>query len=293
MRRTALLRSDHLSDGTNEAGPSPAQQRLFVVIFKADTPAGKLFDVLLILAIVTSVAAVMLSTVNGIAASYGQIFYYAEWAFTVLFTIEYLTRLYCVKEPAGYARSFYGVVDLVSVLPTYLELLFTGAGYILVVRIVRILRVFRILRLSRYVGEADALMEALLASRRKIFVFLYAIITLVVIFGSLMYLIEGPERGFTSIPRGVYWSIVTLTTVGYGDITPSTPLGQTLSAIIMIMGYGIIAVPTGIYASELSHVIQRRRRVVVCPSCQLVGHEDDASYCKRCGANLSAPATET
>ncbi len=263
------------------------------MIFKADTPAGKLFDVLLILAIIASVLAVMLSTVNGIAMQYGQIFYLAEWVFTVLFTLEYLTRLACVKHPRIYARSFYGVVDLLSVLPTYLELIITGATYMLVIRILRILRVFRVLKLSRYVGEADALMEALAASRRKIFVFLYAIVTLVVIFGSLMYLIEGPEHGFTSIPRGVYWSIVTLTTVGYGDITPTTPLGQSLSAIIMVMGYGIIAVPTGIYASELTHVIQRRRRIVVCPSCQLVGHEDDASFCKRCGTNLSAASSDT
>lgn len=281
-----------MTDGNNEAGAGRLRQWLFIVIFKADTAAGKLFDVLLIVAIVISVLAVMLSTVNGIAWSYGEIFFVAEWVFTVVFTLEYLTRLFCVKRPSVYARSFFGIIDLLSVLPTYLELLVTGASYMLVIRIFRILRVFRILKLTRYVGEADALMEALTASRRKIFVFLYAVITLVVIFGSLMYLIEGPTRGFTSIPRGVYWSIVTLTTVGYGDITPATPLGQALSAVIMIMGYGIIAVPTGIYASELSHVIQRRRRVVVCPSCELVGHEDDASFCKRCGTSLSAIVTQ-
>jgi voltage-gated potassium channel len=286
------LSSDLLSDGKHDAGPSALQQRLFVIIFKADTPGGKLFDVLLIIAVVMSVLAVMLSTVDGVAADYGQIFFVAEWAFTIVFTFEYVLRLYCVRQHGVYARSFYGIVDLLSVVPTYLELMVTGAGYLLVIRIFRILRVFRVLKLSRYVGEADALMEALAASRRKIVVFLYAVITLVVIFGSLMYLVEGPERGFTSIPRGVYWSIVTLTTVGYGDITPSTPLGQTLSAIIMIMGYGIIAVPTGIYASELSNVIQRRRRILVCPSCQLLGHEDDASFCKRCGTNLGAATPE-
>ncbi len=287
-----MFSPDLLSDGKHDAGPGALRQRLFVLIFKADTPGGKLFDVLLIIAVVMSVLAVMLSTVNGIAADYGQIFFVAEWVFTIVFTLEYVLRLYCVRRPGVYARSFYGIVDLVSVLPTYLELMVTGAGYLLVIRIFRILRVFRVLKLSRYVGEADALMEALTASRRKIFVFLYAVITLVVIFGSLMYLVEGPQRGFTSIPRGVYWAIVTLTTVGYGDITPSTPLGQTLSAVIMIMGYGIIAVPTGIYASELSNVIQRRRRILVCPSCQLVGHEDDASFCKRCGTNLGAAAPE-
>ncbi len=286
------MSSNLLSDGKHDAGPGALQQQLFVIIFKADTPGGKLFDVLLIIAIIFSVLAVMLSTVNGIASDYGQIFFVAEWVFTIVFTLEYVLRLYCVRRHGVYARSFYGVVDLLSVLPTYLELMVTGAGYLLVIRIFRILRVFRVLKLSRYVGEADALMEALTASRRKIFVFLYAVITLVVIFGSLMYLVEGPQRGFTSIPRGVYWSIVTLTTVGYGDITPSTPLGQTLSAVIMIMGYGIIAVPTGIYASELSNVIQRRRRILVCPSCQLVGHEDDASFCKRCGTNLGAAAPE-
>lgn len=286
------MSSNLLSDGKHDAGPGALQQQLFVIIFKADTPGGKLFDVLLIIAIIFSVLAVMLSTVNGIASDYGQIFFVAEWVFTIVFTLEYVLRLYCVRRHGVYARSFYGIVDLLSVLPTYLELMVTGAGYLLVIRIFRILRVFRVLKLSRYVGEADALMEALTASRRKIFVFLYAVITLVVIFGSLMYLVEGPQRGFTSIPRGVYWSIVTLTTVGYGDITPSTPLGQTLSAVIMIMGYGIIAVPTGIYASELSNVIQRRRRILVCPSCQLVGHEDDASFCKRCGTNLGAAAPE-
>jgi voltage-gated potassium channel len=282
-----------LTDGQNEAGSGRLRQWLFIVIFKADTRGGKLFDVLLLLAIVLSVLAVMLSTVNAIAMTYRQVFVVAELIFTILFTLEYLARLYCVKNAGVYARSFYGVVDVLSVLPTYLELMVTGASYMLVIRIFRILRVFRVLKLTRYVGEADALMEALTASRRKIFVFLYAIVTLVVIFGSLMYLIEGPQRGFTSIPRGVYWSIVTLTTVGYGDITPTTPLGQALSAVIMIMGYGIIAVPTGIYASELTHVIQRRRQVLVCPSCQLVGHEDDASFCKRCGTNLSATPADS
>jgi len=270
----------------NDPGGDGIREKLFTIIFGSDTPAGQAFDVFLIIMILLSVTAVMLDTVAGVNARYGEILYVAEWFFTIIFTIEYLVRLWVVKSPKQYATSFFGLVDLLSIIPTYLSLIFTGAQYMLVIRILRILRVFRVLKLARYVGETDALMQALKNSRRKILVFLYTILTLVIVFGALMYLIEGPENGVTSIPRGVYWAIVTLTTVGYGDISPVTPLGQTLASIIMIMGYGIIAVPTGIYAAELSHVIQQARSLHACSSCGAVGHDNDAGFCRKCGERL-------
>jgi len=278
---------DLLNDGQNQAGEAAWQQRLFVLIFKHHTRAGRLFDIVLILAILASVAVLLLSTVERYSARYGQLFYLLEWGFTVLFTLEYALRLACVKHTRSYARSFYGMVDLVAILPTYLQLILQGASYLLVVRIIRILRIFRVLKLTRYMSEANALVEALTASRRKILVFIYTVFTLVVLFGSLMYLVEGREHGFTSIPVSIYWSIVTLTTVGYDDIAPQTPLGQMIASIVMIMGYGIIAVPTGIFAAELGQVMVRRRRVnQACPRCDLTSHEEDARFCRRCGGEL-------
>lgn len=274
------------TDGRNEAGDGELRRRAFVVIFQSRTPAGKLFDVVLILAIVASVTVLMLDSVGDISARYGTVLKGIEWAFTILFTIEYVARLWCVKSPRVYATSFYGVVDLLAVLPTYLALFVTGSGYLLVIRILRILRLFRVLKLARYVSAADALIEAMVQSWRKILVFLYVIVTLVVIFGSLMFLIEGPANGFTSIPRGVYWGIVTLTTVGFGDIVPQTALGQFVASIVMIMGYGIIAVPTGIYAAELREVMTRRRTRRKCPECGRTGHDEDAHFCKFCGARF-------
>ncbi|MGW8369944.1 MAG: ion transporter [Gammaproteobacteria bacterium] len=275
-----------LSDGNNEAGDAQWQKQLFVVIFKTDTRAGKLFDLILIAAIIASVVTISLYTVEPIRDKHATLIFRAEWLFTIIFTIEYLLRLACVRQPIRYARSFYGIIDLLAVLPSYLELLLTGSGYLMLIRILRVLRVFRVLKLRRYVGEADSLVSALRASARKILVFVFAVITLVVIFGSIMYLVEGAESGFTSIPRGIYWSIVTLTTVGYGDITPQTPLGQFISAIIMIMGYGIIAVPTGIYAAELGQAIQREKMEAICPACGALDHDSDAAYCKKCGKAL-------
>jgi len=270
----------------NDPGGGGIREETFTIIFGSDTPAGKAFDVFLILMIVLSVVAVMLDTVANVRVRYGEILYVAEWFFTIIFTIEYLVRLWAVKSARQYATSFFGLVDLLSIVPTYLSLIFTGAQYMLVIRVLRILRVFRVLKLARYVGEADALMLALRNGRRKILVFLYTILTLVVVFGALMYLIEGDEGGFTSIPRGVYWAIVTLTTVGYGDISPVTPIGQALASIIMVMGYGIIAVPTGIYAAELSHVIRQARSLHACGSCGAVGHDNDAAFCRKCGKRL-------
>ncbi|MEM9305570.1 MAG: ion transporter, partial [Pseudomonadota bacterium] len=249
---------------------------LFRVIFGHQTPAGRRFDLVLIILIVCSVVAVLLDSIETINARWGEALLAAEWIFTAVFTIEYFVRLAIVDRPWRYARSFYGIVDLLSVLPTYLSLIFTGANSLLVIRVLRILRVFRILKLVRYLGEANMLVTALKASRRKILVFVISVLSLVVIFGAIMYLVEGPERGFTSIPRSMYWAIVTLTTVGYGDISPVTPLGQAIASVIMILGYGIIAVPTGIYTAELSQELRRdydRRR---CGECGREGHERDA-----------------
>jgi voltage-gated potassium channel len=280
------------TDGRNEAGEGKLRRRIFVVIFQSRTPGGKLFDVLLILSIVASVTAIMLDSVAAIDARYGTFLKRIEWIFTILFTIEYLARLWCVRSARTYATSFYGLVDLLAILPTYLALFITGSGYLLVIRILRILRLFRVLKLARYVTAADALVEAMVQSWRKIVVFLYVIVTLVVIFGSLMFLVEGPENGFTSIPRGVYWGVVTLTTVGFGDIVPHTALGQAIASIVMIMGYGIIAVPTGIYAAELRDVMTRRRTLRKCPECSRTGHDEDADFCKFCGATFAADSSE-
>ncbi len=279
---------DHLlTDGQNEAGSAAWQQWLFVLIFKHDTPTGKLFDLLLIVAILASVLVLALSTVSRFHFQYSTWFYYLEWIFTVCFTLEYLLRLACVKSKRTYSGSFYGIVDLLAFLPSYLQLIVQGASYLLIVRIIRILRIFRILKLTRYVGEADALMEAVHASRRKILVFIYVVFTLVVVCGSIMYLIEGEEHGFTSIPASIYWAVVTLTTVGYGDISPQTPMGQFIASLVMVMGYGIIAVPTGIFAAELGQVMVRRRHNDKrCRACGLTGHDDDAAYCRGCGSSL-------
>jgi voltage-gated potassium channel len=266
--------------------PNKLRARLHEIIFEADTPAGKLFDVLLIGSIIVSVSMVMLDSVNSIQARYGRLLYLGEWLFTILFTIEYFLRLYCVRRPMAYATSFFGLVDLLAVLPTYLSIFFPGTQYLLVIRILRVLRIFRVLKLVQYLGEARLLSHALRASRRKIIVFLFVVLTLVVIFGSLMYLIEDPESGFTSIPQSIYWTIVTLTTVGYGDISPQTGVGQTIAAMIMIIGYGIIAVPTGIVTAELSVVYKKSVSTQACPECSAEGHDSDAKFCKFCGSRL-------
>lgn len=259
---------------------------LHEVIFEADTGAGKLFDIVLIAGIVLSVIAVCLDSVGAIRINYGTFLYGAEWFFTILFTVEYVLRLLSVGRPMRYATSFFGVVDLLAVVPTYLSLFFPGSQYLLVIRILRILRIFRVLKLVQYLGEARVLSQGLYASRRKIIVFLFAVLTLVVIFGSFMYLIEGPQNGFTSIPRSIYWAIVTLTTVGYGDISPQTNIGQALAAVIMIMGYGIIAVPTGIVTVELARAQEKNVSTQACPECSAEGHDIDAVYCKSCAAKL-------
>lgn len=257
------------------------------VIFGYSTPAGKLFDMAVIVLIVLSVVAVMLDSVHSISLHYSGSLKTAEWVFTGLFSLEYLMRLYSARERPRYAFSFFGIVDLLAVLPSYLSLLVPHSHFLLTVRVLRVLRIFRILKLARYVGEAGTLQRALRASRYKISVFLAAVIAIVVIVGSIMYLIEGPAHGFTSIPTSIYWAIVTLTTVGYGDISPHTPLGQTVAAFLMVLGYGIIAVPTGIVTVELGRANESRSSLT-CPRCARDGHEHDARYCKFCGAALQA-----
>lgn len=260
---------------------------LFEVIFESDTPAGKGFDVALIVCILLSVAAVMLDSVASIREHYGTWLYAVEWFFTVLFTAEYALRLLCVGKPMRYAVSFFGVVDLLAILPTYLSLLVFGSRYLAVVRVLRVLRVFRVLKLGHHTKEATVLKDALYASRRKILVFLAVVLTLVVIVGALMYMIEGrTNEGFSSIPRSVYWAIVTLTTVGYGDISPRTGVGQCLAALVMILGYSIIAVPTGIVTVEWSRARTAGTSGQACPNCSAEGHDKDAVHCKFCGAKL-------
>jgi len=271
---------------TKSSSISKSQQKLHEIIFEADTPAGKTFDILLIIGIVLSILMVMLDSVSAIQNSYGSFLYAAEWFFTILFTIEYMLRLYCVGRPILYARSFFGIVDLLAVLPTYLSIFLPGSHYFLVIRLLRVLRIFRVLKLVKYLGEARILMDALRASRRKIIVFLFAVLTMVIIFGSLMYFIESKESGFTSIPRSIYWAIVTLTTVGYGDISPKTGMGQFLAAMIMILGYAIIAIPTGIVTVEMATAFSKKISTQACPECSAEGHDHDATYCKYCGAKL-------
>ena len=259
------------------------------IVFEADTQAGKLFDVILLWLILASVAVVLLESVASIRSEYGGILRGMEWTFTVLFTIEYITRLACIGRPLRYAASFFGLVDLIAILPAYMGLFIEGAQLFMVLRSVRLLRAFRIFKLARYLGEAKLLMQALRASRPKISVFLGGVLVIVVIVGALMYVIEGDQSGFTSIPRSIYWAIVTLTTVGYGDIAPRTTIGQILAASLMVLGYGILAVPTGVVSVELAQAAKKTERTVstqACPACGAEGHDPDALYCKHCGTKL-------
>lgn len=275
-----------MSPAKNNTKSAPWRGKLFEVIFEADTPAGKWFDIVLIISILVSVVIVMLDSVGPVRGKYGPILYALEWFFTILFTLEYILRLSCVGRPIKYAVSFFGIIDLLAILPTYMSLLFFGSRYLLVVRVLRVLRIFRVLKLGHHTKEAVVLKKALYASRRKILVFIFVVLTMVVIIGALIYLIEGQENGFTSIPRSIYWAIVTLTTVGYGDISPKTGVGQFLAAIVMILGYSIIAVPTGIVTVELSQAYKEKSNTQACPDCSAEGHDSDALYCKFCGTKL-------
>ena len=262
------------------------RKRLFVIIFGTETPAGKAFDVALLWAILLSILAVMLESVNTIEMRYGNFLRTIEWIFTGIFTLEYLARIISIQKPVRYMLSFYGIIDLLALIPTYLTLFLVGGQYLLVVRALRLLRVFRIFKLSRYMGEAGTLRKAMQNSRHKITVFLGVVFAIVVITGTLMYMIEGGENGFTSIPRSIYWAIVTLTTVGYGDIAPQTVIGQFLASLIMIMGYAIIAVPTGIVTAEIAYADRREKLKNQCEHCGATGHDNDARFCKNCGAKL-------
>jgi voltage-gated potassium channel len=265
---------------------SPLRDTIHDVIFTHDDPPARAFDVVLIIAILASVAVIMLDSVPAVAARYGRWLRAAEWAFTVLFTIEYALRLWSGRHPWRYARSFYGVVDLLAILPTYLAVVLPQARFFVALRVLRVLRVFRILKLAHYVREGAVLGAALRASRYKITVFVLTVLTVVVVVGALMYLIEGPASGFTSIPQGVYWAIVTLTTVGYGDIAPATVPGRLLASALMVLGYGIIAVPTGIVTLELDRASRRPDTGRPCPGCGVDRHDTDARYCRYCGTPL-------
>ncbi len=285
--------SPRIDDGKHHGhAPGSLRARLNEIIFGYETPAGRLFDIVLIVAILLSVLAVLLDSVAGLHARYLLQFRVLEWGFTALFTLEYLLRLYSSCAPRRYALSFFGLVDLFSILPTYLAFVWPEASFLLVIRILRVLRIFRIFKLIRYMGEANVLSRALWQSRRKVLVFLFSVLTLQVIFGSVMFLVEGPDHGFTSIPVSIYWSIVTMTTVGFGDIVPRTDLGRLIASMTMMTGYAIIAVPTGIVSSELMNEFQSQRKQdthdfgIVCPNCRRKGHDRDANYCKQCGQAL-------
>lgn len=276
-------------------GP-PWRGQLYNILFETDTRSGRVFDVVLMVAILASVLVVMLDSVESIMLRHGLLLLAAEWVFTVLFTLEYAGRLASVESKRRYALSFFGIVDLLAIIPTYLSLLLPGTRFLVIIRVLRVLRVFRVLKLVRYLGEARTLARAMAASRYRIIVFLITVLTMVVILGSFMYLIEGPDAGFTSIPVSVYWAVVTLTTVGFGDITPNTPVGQLLAVIIMLLGYGMIAVPTGIVSVEMVYAARAAGRTgvvppgtagdMVCSSCRAAEHDPDARFCKTCGGTV-------
>jgi voltage-gated potassium channel len=265
------------------------REKLKEIIFEADTPSGKRFDVWLLVAIIVSVLVVLLDSVPDLNQRYGSLFYIIEWVVTILFTIEYFIRIYISDKRLKYLTSFFGIIDLLSILPTFLGLFIVGSHSLIAIRILRLLRIFRVLKLIAFMNESDVLLNALYRSKQKIFVFIYAVMILTVIVGTLMYIIEGADSGFTSIPRSIYWSIVTLTTVGYGDIAPQTVLGQTLASVIMILGYGIIAVPTGIVGTELRKAAVSKSKKV-CPYCKFDGIDIDDVFCRKCGYQLSKTA---
>ena len=254
------------------------------IIFGTTTIYGKLFDIGLIVSIMLSVIVVMLDSISGYHETYGDLFYLLEWVFTILFTIEYGLRIYCIRLPSSYIFSFFGIIDLLAIIPTYLSVLFPGAAVFSVIRVLRVLRVFRVLKLVQFMGEAEQLRKAMYASKNKIFVFLFYVMTLVVILGSVMYLVEGEESAFDNIPRSIYWAIVTLTTVGYGDISPQTNLGQVIAAMIMIIGYSIIAVPTGIVTSAMRFTENKQQ--MQCAVCEDKNQRKGSKFCNNCGAKF-------
>ena len=270
------------------------RSRIHEVIFEADTGSGKFFDVALLVAIFVSVLIVTLDSVPDLNARFHRAFIVAEWAFTILFTIEYILRLLSVRRPLRYALSFYGVIDFLAIVPTYLSLFIVGAQSLLVIRALRLLRVFRVFKLARFLTEASDLQRAIWASRPKVFVFLTAVLIVVTIMGAAMHVVEGRENdAFSTIPHSMYWAIVTMTTVGYGDITPVTPLGKGLAAVIMVLGYSFIIVPTGIISAELAAQVTQPVSTQACPTCSREGHDIDATFCKHCGAAMADAAPPT
>jgi voltage-gated potassium channel len=271
-----------------EAARAPWRHRLHTIIFEADTPAGRTFDIALIIAIVMSIVLVIVETVTNRQTPLGRAMFMAEWILTILFTIEYVARLIAVRRPAAYARSLFGIVDLLAILPAYASIVFAGGQYFLVLRALRLLRIFRIFKLAHFLSGAQVLTIAIRAARYKIAVFLFTVVTLVIIVGALMYVIEGGTNGFTSIPASMYWAVVTLTTVGYGDVAPVSTLGRFVASLVMILGYGIIAVPTGIVTTELINAARRPEEISgqACPSCSAEGHPVGARYCFGCGSAL-------
>lgn len=269
------------------------REKTYSVIFGTDTPAGQHFDIALIYLILFSVLAVVLSSIGSLQAQYGAWLFKLEWAFTLLFSMEYLLRIYSSPKPLRYIFSFYGLVDLLSIIPTYVALLFPGANYWLVVRLLRVLRIFRVFKLVRYLSEANLLLRSMYAARRKVLVFFTAVLVLCVIFGSLMFLVEGPDNGFTSIPRSIYWTIVTITTVGYGDITPQTVIGQIIATMAMLTGYSIIAIPTGIFTAEIAREMITESNNRQCNVCNRIGHHAEAEYCFQCGVTLPVRMIKT
>jgi len=269
------------------------RQRWYTIIFEADTHAGRLFDVVLLVAIVASVAVVMLDSIQAIHARLGTLFNGLEWLFTVLFTAEYIMRISVVRRPLRYMFSFYGVIDFLSIIPTWASFFVPELAFLIDVRLLRLMRVFRILKLTVYFEEAEILMLALSNARRKIFVFLGTVFIITVILGTIMYVVEGPTHGFTSIPVSMYWAIVTLTTTGFGDMVPKTPIGQFITSITILLGYGIIAFPTGVIGAELAaSIIRRPVTTRSCEHCLTEGHEPDAAFCKHCGTGLPAYKVE-
>lgn len=269
-----------------EREQTPLQHKAYGVIFGTETGWGRAFDLFVIAAILVSVAVIFLDSIPDYHANYGELFIQTEWFFTFLFTLEYLMRIWCSPNRKSYATSPFGIVDLLAILPTYIAFYIPDAGSLLIVRLIRILRIFRVLRLFQFLSEANVLARSLSNARRKIFVFFSLMLVLTTIFGCLMYVIEGPSNGFGTIPKSVYWAIVTITTVGYGDVVPLTPLGQFLASIGMLTGYAIIAVPTGILTAELALEINRERSKKNCLNCERTGHDKDAGFCKYCGAEF-------
>lgn len=272
---------------SGNSAPQGWQAKLHEIIYESEKPEGKAFDITLLSCILISIIIVILDSVQSLHAKYGNLFYILEWVFTIIFTIEYILRLICIRRPLKYVFSAFGIIDLLAIIPTYLSFVFAGAQSLLVLRALRLLRIFRIFRLVHFLSELRFLSAAVLNSLRKISIFILFVLTIVVILGSIIYLVEGPENGFTSIPQSIYWAIVTITTVGYGDIAPATPLGKVIASFIMLLGYGIIAVPTGIVTTEMALATRKNEQSNhACPSCGREGHDRDAKHCKFCGAAL-------